>query len=301
MSSPSVDNVIQLLAIVVLYRTTPDESAAFKTLQEATRHISASQIDIKIFLFDNSPQAHPPSTLADNTQYYAAGYNAGLSTAYNWALDQAESSGSSWLLLLDQDTFLPPDFFESLAPQLQVHDASPEVVAVVPFVRSGGVIISPKSVGFFGLRPLRKPCRRIHGEEIMAINSGTVLRCEFVRSIGGFNCKYWLDYLDHWLFREIHISKKSVYVSHTILDHALSVQNYRHDVSPERYRSILAGESSFIRESKSSAQICLHSVRLLIRTIKLLALRHPDMALMTVRGAFELFSPATRRSQRERG
>lgn len=300
MSVPSAGSAISISVVIVLYRHAPNESPAFKSLQEALRHSSLGHFDATILLFDNSPLADSPSLLPATVKYHTVGYNAGLATAYNWALHEAQSAGSSWLLLLDQDTNLPEDFFQSLTEQLRLYHSDPQVAAIVPAVRSNGVIVSPKSVGFFGLRPLDRPVRRVHNREIMAINSGTLLRCEFIHSIGGFDTTYWLDYLDHWLFRQIYAHSKKVSVSNGVLEHKLSVQDYRGSVSPERYQSILDAESSFILSYKSPVQVRFHLFRLSFRCVKLLAIRRPEMASMTFRRIFELLSPKARLPKEER-
>lgn len=235
-----------------------------------------------MLVFDNSPSPASRTSSSEYIQFEAAGRNAGLATAYNRALDLAQQSRCDWLLLLDQDTTLPNDFLELLSAQIKQYEAQADVVALVPVVCSRGIIVSPKKVGFFGLKALRKAPYGPHLAEVTAINSGTALRCEFVRSIGGFNCAYWLDYLDHWLFRQVYAAGKQVAVWDCTLEHNLSVQDYQENITMERYRSILAGESGFMTTQKSKLQIPLYLFRLLIRSARLAIQRQPNMAGFTL-------------------
>ena len=145
-----------------------------------------------------------PGPLLGRVQYEAAGHNSGIAAAYNRALNLAQEHGCPWLLLLDQDTVLPENFLESLLVELEGYETNSDVVAVVPIVRSGGVVVSPKRVWILRASSISEISRGIQEAEITSINSGTAIRCDFVRSIGGFSRAYWLDYLDHWLFRQIY-------------------------------------------------------------------------------------------------
>lgn len=278
--APSSTGSADILSVIVLYRMRACDSAAFKTLLAA---ITGRDKDgIRVLLYDNTPGVSDPGPLPEGILYESAGHNGGLAAAYNHALGVAQKDHCPWLLLLDQDTSLPFDFFATLTTQVRHFGPDGNVAALVPIVRSGGVVISPKRVSAFGLKPLRGPLGGIHPEEITAINSGTVVRCDFVRSIGGFNRTYWLDYLDHWLFRKMYEAGKNVAVSECTLAHNLSVQDYRKNVSIERYRSILAGESAFMTTYKPKLQIQFYLLRLLARSVKLAIQGQPDLALLTL-------------------
>jgi GT2 family glycosyltransferase len=274
---------LSILAVIVLYKQQLSESATFQTLMASMRGFDSQSLPFRVFIYDNTPGAANPGSLPENVCYEAAGRNTGLAVAYNRALELAQELGVSWLLLLDQDTVLPPDFLESLCRGLEQWQSNAEVVAVVPIVRSGSVVVSPKRVGFFGLKPMGNAPYGVFETEIMAINSGIVVRCDFLRSIGGFNRAYWLDYLDHWLFRQIYKHGKRAAVSGCILEHDLSVRDYRHNIDLQRYRSILAGESAFMTSQKPKSQIPFYLLRLAARSIKMFMHGQPDLALFTLK------------------
>ncbi len=271
-----------ILPVLVLYNTKLDASATYKTLVQSGRRGQADPV--AIWVYDNSPV---PQVFTTNTAslitYRHDRNNRGIAAAYNWALDIAQSLGYRWLLLLDQDTQLPSNFLERSLLQLSEYDGDGTVVALVPVVRGAGSIVSPKRVALCGLRPL--PCLRpgVRNTEIMAINSGSAIRCDFVRSIGGFNSMYRLDFLDHWLFHQVYASGRKAAISDCYIDHSLSVQDYRHSVSTERYKSILAAEATFVLTYKSYFARLIYLFRLLLRTMKFVLVRNRfRMAAMTV-------------------
>lgn len=277
-----------ILAVIVLYRTRLSDSRTFMSLRASCNVLNRKASNLKVLLFDNTPDTEHPGSLPLNVFYEAPGKNAGLAAAYNCALDTAREMGASWLLLLDQDSVLPPDFFELLKSKMEEHKANADVVAIVPVVRSRGVTISPRRIGFFGTKPLSKSLFGIQDAEITSINSGTAVRCDFVRSIGGFNRAYWLDYLDHWLFRRIYEEGKRAVVFDCTLEHHLSVANYRRNIDIGRYHSILCGESAFTTTYKPKAQIPFYLLRLLVRAARMTLRGQSDLALLTMRVAAKI-------------
>lgn len=276
-----------LLPILVLYNTKLEGSTTYQTFVASSCHAGLDAASIAVY--DNSPIPQVNSTEEAHLFAYKHDLsNSGIAAAYNWALDTAQSHGFPWLLLLDQDTALPPEFLDLCLMQIAEYETNTNVVAIVPVARSGGRVISPKRVGFLGLKPLPASSLGIQSAEIMAINSGAVIRCDFVRSIGGFNRVYRLDFLDHWLFRQVYASNREAVVSRCTLEHNLSVQDYQHSVSVDRYRSILAGEAGFITTYKSRAYIPFYLCHLLGRSIKMVILRRPDIALLTIAMIFRI-------------
>ena len=216
-------DLCRLLAVIVLYKTLPCESPAVNTLLGSVARLQTGHDNIRVLLYDNTPGTKDPGPLPAEVLYESAGHNAGLAAAYNRALDVAQSHGCSWLLLLDQDTALPCDFLGLLLEQIKELEGDSSVAALVPMVRSGDIVVSPKRVGFFGLKPLPESCHGIQDAEVTSINSGSAIRRDFVRSIGGFNRSFWLDYLDHWLFRRIYATGRKVAIWRCTIEHSLSV------------------------------------------------------------------------------
>jgi GT2 family glycosyltransferase len=270
-----------VLPILVLYNRTPETSETYRTLI-ASAHSASLNPDL-IAVYDNSQIRQV--RVAEEKYLFAYKHdpsNSGIAAAYNWALDIAKSHGFTWLLLLDQDTSLPVTFLASLYHTLNVYNTNKSVTAIVPTVTDRGVVISPKHVRFGRLAPLPKLLPQVAEYEVTAINSGVAIRVKFMASLGGFNPAYRLDCLDHWLFRQLYARGKRVALSDTVLEHNLSVSDYRNQVSLTRYRSILSAEVLFVTTQKRRAEIPVYVTRLLLRAVKqIVTYRRPDMAVLT--------------------
>jgi GT2 family glycosyltransferase len=200
----------------------------------------------RILLFDNSPEKQCCS-LAPPWDYYWSDSNLGLAGAYNFALSEARRVKCDWLLLLDQDSTLLPEFLSNLHAGLNAIQNDESVVACVPEVWMGNTPISPWIRKLFGNVPFRRKGKFVP-RGIGAVNSGTCVRTSFVDGLGGFDQRFWLDFLDHWLFARIERSGNSISIADQRIEHDLSVRDYNNGVSLERYRNILKAENLFTGE-----------------------------------------------------
>jgi GT2 family glycosyltransferase len=284
-----------ILPIIVLYNVPLAESSTYRSLTASMQLYGQNQPTIAVY--DNSPIRQ--ATEAEEKRlltYRHDASNSGLAVAYNWALEIAQSIGIPWLLLLDQDTELPPNSFEISLRDARSYESDSEVVAIVPTVRSVKNLVSPMRVTRFGLKRLSKLAAGKQNTEIMAINSGALIRCLFLDSIGGFDNAYKLDFLDHWLFAQIRKASKCAAISDLVIEHDLSVSNYRTKISLERYRSILSSEALFVREERAFWQRALYPIHLLGRSLKqLLVYRASAIAVHTISVAVQILAHPDRK------
>jgi hypothetical protein len=169
-------------------------------------------------------------------------------------------------LLLDQDTSLPSNFLSGIHENLQHMQAHPLVVAIIPIIKAGDRQVSPMCPKL-GRETVFEQRNVVMAEWLTAINSGTSIRVEFLEEVGGFCEDFWLDYLDHWLFKMISNMRKSVYVGDVVLHHDLSVANMS-SVSVERYENVLAAELRFANRYLPVSWRMVVVPRLLARAIK---------------------------------
>jgi glycosyltransferase involved in cell wall biosynthesis len=280
-----IDN-IKILAVIVLYNTRLEESVTYRTLQVSLGLISSSA-SIGIVIYDNSPVCNAMEiTLPSSVSYVHDAENGGVSKAYNHALDTARQGGYEWLLLLDQDSELPQDFIEKCLSDLRLHQGKRSLAAIVPTVYCGSKLISPCKAGLGGkvypiVNSLQEPSC-----EITAINSGALVRVAFLDSIGGFNNEFWLDMLDHWLFRMIYCKKKSVVIGSNTVQHDLSIHNYS-TLSLTRYKNIINAESLLNLTNRTTVHKSVYRLRLFIRAIKLEYVdKRTDLSALTLRYLF---------------
>ncbi|WP_040204223.1 glycosyltransferase [Neobacillus jeddahensis] len=240
---------MKLMAVMVLYKQAVEESRTFQTLRKTLFSKTDFSHELEMVIYDNSPEKQVlPSFDHEgiSIQYIHDPRNLGIAVAYNFAWSKAAKSGSDWLLLLDHDTQLTNEYILELQnlPELES-----DVAALVPKIISNGTMISPVYSGY--LRPLKEeqPPTGLQDVPVMAINSGSLIRMEFLERIGGFNGQFPLDYLDHWLFYAIYANHHKVWVLDVVLEHDLSVMDYS-QVSLDRYKSILDAEINFYKNYK---------------------------------------------------
>jgi len=276
---------MNIFIVIVIYRLKYKESSTIKSLcLPDSRH----NIKIKILLYDNSgdPQQIKSKDAAKYI-YVHNPLNGGLAEAYNHALSMIDDQ-DGWLLLLDQDSDLPSNFLNDLADTIkEIADRS--IVAVAPHIICKNEPISPCLVKMGGkLKQIQQNYIGTSGEEIMAINSGLAVRVSFMNHIGGFNQKFWLDYLDHWLCRTIFMEGKKIYVNSSIVNHSLSVRNYN-DISLQRAQNILNAEVIFYSQYKTKGEKLLYIARLIIRSAKqYISVKNKNIGSYTFKTAMKL-------------
>lgn len=230
--------------VIVLYKVTPENSSTFRSCMYALNGKNAE--DFSIILYDNSPVLQHIDVFSYKNvkiSYEHDPRNLGIAAAYNYAYGEAKKNGSEWLLLLDQDTEITSEY---LIKFMNFNEKNKNVAAIVPIIKSKNQMVSP--VYSHTLRPLQggKPVPGIQEQPVMAINSGALIRIDFLNELGGFNEDFPLDYLDHWLFHEVYTKGYTIRLLDVSLEHELSVMDYS-TVSLSRYKSILESEMNFFK------------------------------------------------------
>lgn len=273
--------------VLVIYKIKIHNSKTFQSLLNICDKNKFDLNDMEIIIYDNSPDKQDFDLdlySAMNIKYVHDDRNLGISEAYNYALAIANQNNSKWLLLLDHDTELTSSYVHSM---LNHSIIDKRVVAIVPRVYFNGKLISP--VFSNTLRPLesKKPDIGIIAEPIMAVNSGALIRVEFLNAIKGFSKQFPLDFLDHWLFYEIYSRGYYASVLEVDLNHDLSVMDYN-NVSFNRYKSILDSEILFYREYKKDL-FKVYKLQLCKRLLKqLLVVKNKKIALYTLKRLLSL-------------
>ena len=246
--------------IIVLYRCTLEESRAFNTLQEQLKGMDMNY-ELIIFNNDNRQQIDDSRFVVVNSEE-----NNKLSYAYNFALNRAVENGYNWLLLLDQDTTVPQGYFTRLQDFLK--SGYPEnLAAVVPVLKSGEIILSPKAVSPF-LRLESDIKHKGYNKWITAINSMSLMNVDFLQSIGGFSNKYQLDMLDRWSYTQIMKHNKQVYVLDLCSNHNLSFLNLEENITPARYSDYMKVESIFVADEMNHFYRVFHKIKLFVRSLR---------------------------------
>ena len=254
--APSRAEAPLIFSVVVLYGRTADESEAFVSLNSLLAADSSLASKIDVLLYDNSPTAADPSQLRGSirTRYVHDPSNGGLAGAYRHALELARQHGSTWLLLLDQDTTLTAEYLSGLVSAAGTNASTVNVAAIVPILELDGRIYSPEADFFYHLRhqfpyarnfPLSRDTAGIQVGRVNAYNSGAAIRVSALLEIGGFPVDFPIDYLDHAVFHQLQQHGFSVLVLPAVLQQKLSHIDLN-TVSLARHQSVLTSQRLFV-------------------------------------------------------
>ena len=260
-----------ILAVIVLYNRELSGSQSFSALLEILNTNPELAKHFSLVVYDNSPQTHSPESGAGfPTHYVHDPSNGGLASAYNYALARAEQEQREWLLLLDQDTSPTREFLFELLETAAALEATPEAAAIVPKLVVEGGIHSPATEFIEQVRGQFRPPKPampsdavgIMQQPLCAYNSGSTIRVSALRSIGGFPSEFWLDYLDHAVFRALYVRGHRIYVMQAKLVHEASYSNL--GVVPFwRLRNVLMAQTLYIKRSGNFLDRLLYRLWLL--------------------------------------
>ena len=225
---------------------------------------------MRLLVWDNSPEQLTEPHGAFPFDYKFSADNLGVSGGYNAAMAWAESIGAPWLMLLDQDTRVAPGYLEAMLAYSLKLQQDARIAAIVPFVRSENMLISPQRFGRF-VRNHQVPTGMsgVLEEDTGAINSGTVMRVSALRAIGGYSNLFWLDLSDVYVFTMLYRSGLKIYLAGDLdLHHSLATLDYNNNMSPERYRNFLAAENTYVELFKPSLSRFVFTLWLLARTAR---------------------------------
>jgi GT2 family glycosyltransferase len=270
-----MESARRILAVVVLYKMTFDQSRAVTSLLEAFSEGDVLMEAIELMVCDNTPyeQAAPASF---SGRFYRDVTNPGLAHWYNLALRNATESGIGWMLLLDQDTEATAEYIAEILAQTEAMESNREIAAMLPKLVQNGVVCSPLTPPTYRHpRPFDRNFFGVAASRLHVFNSGSVLRVSALNDAGGFPEDFPLDYLDHATFAQLQSRGGKLLVLQSSLEHDLSSNNVRRTdaAAVARHRSTLAAERRFYKRNGSALDRFYRRLRLLRGAMGVL-LRH---------------------------
>jgi rhamnosyltransferase len=192
---------MEMLILIVCYN-------GAKTILNTVYSCLITAKPVSVLAVDNG-STDPTLTLLKSVQdnrfeVVSMGYNSGLGTAFNVGINAAHDRGAKWLYILDQDSVLAAGCLEKLfrtAQDLLKH--IPSVSAISPTVRCRDfpeIIHYPLKWNGKQLLPEIHETRGLISEAVQVdspISSGTLYRVDALKTIGGFNESYFIDFVDH--------------------------------------------------------------------------------------------------------
>ena len=260
----------RMLAVVVLYETAFADSRTLRGLAQAYAEDPGLFEALDVLLWDNSPQAVDSAALPFRFEYRHADHNTGVAGAYNGAAAVAQERGCTWLLLLDQDTTVTSAYLRGIQAHAARDQEALHIAVIVPFLLAGTSILSPRLWRFARHQALPRPAESYVEERAMfAANSGTLLRADALRAIGGYRARFWLDYSDIYVFHRLHQQRYGVRIAADLeLQHDIAMQNYDERMTPWRYGVYLAAEGDFLDLYRGPAERAMHLLRLAARVLR---------------------------------
>jgi len=266
----AAESRLTVTVVIVLYRMEATRSPAFQSVMAARARLEVSTGDVRVLLWDNSPELEAVHDLPEGVHSFADKSNSGLATAYNRAIEWASLNGSEWLLTLDQDTAVQADFFVRLAEAARASSRYAGVGAIVPQIATGSVQLSPNYFKFGAIpRWYQTGYVGVPDEPVFAFNSGAMLRVAALKQVGGYDPRFWLDDSDAMIFSKLHEHGKRIYVAGEIqVEHEFSMKDIQRRMSPERYRNSLFAETAFWDLRMSRLAGWERTLRLALRLVK---------------------------------
>ena len=261
---------MQILAVIVLYKQAPEASQTIQSLIRVFGLHPELKASVGVLLWDNSPVPASGFSLPFPFDLSHAGRNVGTSGAYNYAMEVAEARACPWLLLLDQDTTVSPEFLRAMIGYSEQFRETTEIAAVVPFIFSHGALVSPRRLLRFNRVQqipvtFSGPCK----DKAYAVNSATLMRVSALREVGGYSDEFWLDLSDVYVFQAIHAKGRFMYIAGDLrVEHSIASMDFDKEMSPERYRNFLAAESAYIDLFLPPLERSAQLLRLFVRTIR---------------------------------
>lgn len=216
-----LNNIENTLAILVLYKIKLQESITYLSLKES---LKINNLKLDLLVYDNSPTKQNivndiiPENI--NIEYIHDETNPGVSKAYNVGEKFAKNNGKKWLLLLDQDSNLPINYFERMIASLEKY---PNQHIFAPILINKNRIYSPCSYRFKRGKSL--PYLRFGINSLIKnnlLNSGLFVSVEIFDKVGGFNENIRLYFSDFNFIDRVKVYIKEYVIVDCLIHHNLS-------------------------------------------------------------------------------
>lgn len=242
---------------IVLYNEKISTSDTFLSLIESIKSYNTNN-KVNIIVFDNSPNndnnSHEIIRYTDNitVYYFTENVNKGLPYAYNLFASKAKEMNKNWLVLLDQDTTLPTNFYSSY---LDI-DSDSSVVLYCSLVFSNNELMSPAYYKNFRSYKMPLPNGdKLDLKDVSCINSGLMINVNYFLEVGGYNKELFLDFCDHDFIYKLKANQlKTLGIISCQLVQDFSSNNHTKDQALSRYRLFVRDLKAFYK-NKNLLQI----------------------------------------------
>jgi len=183
---------LNISVVVVVYNTSCTEAPTCRAL------LDIDDPSLHVIIYDNSTRDYGNKDFCEayHWNYLGGTGNAGLSKAYNAAVDFTENCGRDGLLcLFDDDTYVDKAYFDQLRASYDESNAR----IYVPFIHSAGKLLSPSLItrsGNYDTFADQEAVSAYKGDDMTAINSGMAIDMRIFADYR-YDEKIFLDGVDH--------------------------------------------------------------------------------------------------------
>ncbi len=200
----------RVLAVVVTYHPPPELAGHLRAIR--------GQVDALVVVDNGSPEAPRLAALAAELDAVFVGNarNEGIARALNQGAERAVAGGYAWLATFDQDSAPPPGLIEGLKALVHAHPQAAQVGLVAPSFHDrhlGRTYHDPSNTLVDG--PDWREVRTL-------ITSGSLVRVATFGSVGGYDERLFIDFVDHDHCRRLRRAGWRLLQGKTLLiDHAI--------------------------------------------------------------------------------
>lgn len=225
--------MINFFAVVVLYNTFVNDSITINNLKKIHSH------SVDIIVVDNSTKDfnNEKETKANNWTYLSMNGNAGLSKAYNRALDYLKDEDGI-VIWFDDDTNVTQEYFDAL--ELNAKEFKDSDIFVPIIQGQDGKYWSPNEARFFKNRQIKTCNQNIPNDKINAINSCMAVRLAVYKD-NRYDERLFLDQVDHNFFYDQRKLKRKVKILNVVIHHNFSTKSKMKSIESlkTRYRIMI--------------------------------------------------------------
>lgn len=208
--------------------------------------------------------------------------NVGLPKAYNAAISKIEKNMENWIIILDQDTELPPNFLEKY--ELAIRNNAEKKI-FLPIIKDAEGIMSPTKKKGLGFSHSKLVDFNKNVDNYSFINSGMCINSTIFESVH-YDENLFLDLVDHDFVETV----RQVYGNGLfyIIQNLEIFQNFsgvtKNSLQSDltRFEILIKDQTYFYK--KNYDNILYSKWKLFLRALKL-AIQHKNMAFFKLLGA----------------
>ncbi|QNS41318.1 glycosyltransferase [Chryseobacterium manosquense] len=240
----------KILFIIVTYKIKYYEAHSYISLKESFLS-SNSKYDEKlnIFIVDNTDiDGWDLSSYLEQDENVKVVYNKlnnpGLSYAYNRGAEFAKSNGFSWIVLLDQDTELPLNFYVEYRKATE-NDNNTLIKVPITLINKERILSPVKYIFFKSYLYENLDAGIMELKKNSFINTGMLINTDFFIRTGGYNEKIKLDFTDHDFIYKCKKTINNFEVMDVKLIQDFSSETNNQDQAKKRYKFYLRDLKEF--------------------------------------------------------